>query len=51
MVVANKDIGIEKGQDFSPNKRMQRILSEAAKIATAEARSTYHPKEENVPLR
>ncbi|CAH7116508.1 conserved exported hypothetical protein [Vibrio chagasii] len=42
-----KDIGIEKGQDFSPNKRMQRILLEAAKIATAEARSTYfHPKEE-----
>lgn len=42
-----KDIGIEKGKAFSPDERMQSILSEAAKIATAEARSTYfHPKQE-----
>ena len=42
-----KDIGIEKGKVFAPDKRMQRILSEAAKIATAEVRSTYfHSKEE-----
>jgi hypothetical protein len=42
-----KDIGIEKGKKFAPDPRMQRILTEAAKIATAEARSTYFfPKKE-----
>ncbi|MBM7035258.1 DUF1254 domain-containing protein [Vibrio ulleungensis] len=42
-----KDIGIEKGKEFAPDERMQLILAEAAKIATAEARSTYfHPKQE-----
>jgi hypothetical protein len=42
-----KDIGIEKGKEFAPDERMQQILAEAAKIATAEARSTYfHPKQE-----
>jgi hypothetical protein len=39
-----KRLGIEKGKDFKPDTRMQGILKEAAKIATAEARSTYfHP--------
>lgn len=42
-----KDIGIEKGQAFAPDTRMQKLLTEAAKIATAEVRSTYfHPKKE-----
>ncbi|RJG40272.1 DUF1254 domain-containing protein [Motilimonas pumila] len=41
-----KNLGIEKGKEFTPDARMQRILTEAAKLATAEARSTYfHPKQ------
>ncbi|USD42567.1 DUF1254 domain-containing protein [Vibrio sp. SCSIO 43135] len=39
-------LGIEKGKAFKPDARMARILEEAAKIATAEARSFYfHPDE------
>ena len=39
-----KRLGIEKGKPFEPDARMQGILKEAAKIATAEARSYYfHP--------
>mgnify|MGYP005989726341 CR=1 FL=1 len=41
-----KRLGIEKGKAFKPDTRMQGILKEAAKIATAEARSYYfHPDE------
>ena len=32
-----KDLGIEKGVEFKPDARMQRIFKEAARIATAEA--------------
>lgn len=40
-----KRLGIEKGKTFNPDQRMQGILKEAAKIATAEARSYYfHPR-------
>lgn len=39
-----KRLGIEKGKPFNPDSRMKGILKEAAKIATAEARSYYfHP--------
>ncbi|NMP16106.1 DUF1254 domain-containing protein [Thalassotalea sp. Y01] len=39
-----KRLGIEKGKEFKPDARMQGILKEASKIATAEARSYYfHP--------
>jgi hypothetical protein len=39
-----KRLGIEKGKPFQPDSRMKSILKEAAKIATAEARSYYfHP--------
>lgn len=39
-----KDLGIEKGVEFKPDARMQRILKEAAKIATAEARgANFYP--------
>lgn len=41
-----KRLGIEKGKPFEPDARMQGILKEAAKIATAEARGYYfHPDE------
>ncbi|MPW36117.1 DUF1254 domain-containing protein [Vibrio sp. B1Z05] len=41
-----KSLGIEKGKPFAPDTRMQGILKEASKIATAEARSYYfHPDE------
>jgi hypothetical protein len=41
-----KRLGLEKGKAFKPDTRMQGILKEAAKIATAEARSYYfHPSE------
>ncbi|CAM3971159.1 DUF1254 domain-containing protein [Vibrio neonatus] len=41
-----KRLGIEKGKPFTPDTRMQGILKEASKIATAEARSYYfHPDE------
>ncbi len=39
-----KRLGIEKGKPFEPDSRMKGIFKEAAKIATAEARSYYfHP--------
>ncbi len=39
-----KDLGIEKGVEFKPDARMQRIFREAAKIATAEARgANFYP--------
>lgn len=42
-----KDLGIEKGVEFKPDARMQRIFKEAAKIATAEARgANFYPKKE-----
>ena len=42
-----KDLGIEKGKEFKPDARMQRILIEASKIATAEARgANFYPSEE-----
>ncbi|WOH38641.1 DUF1214 domain-containing protein [Thalassotalea fonticola] len=41
-----KRLGIEKGKPFKPDTRMQGILEEASKIATADARSYYfHPDE------
>lgn len=41
-----KRLGIEKGKAFEPDERMQGILKEASKIASAEARSYYfHPAE------
>lgn len=41
-----KRLGIEKGKPFNPDARMRGVLEEAAKIATAEARSFYfHPGE------
>lgn len=41
-----KRLGIEKGKPFAPDERMKGIFKEAAKIATAEARSYYfHPSE------
>ncbi|WP_434763667.1 DUF1254 domain-containing protein [Vibrio fortis] len=45
-----KDLGIEKGKTFKPDARMQNILSEAAKIASAEARSTYFYPEDNMKV-
>ncbi|WEM40930.1 DUF1254 domain-containing protein [Photobacterium sp. DA100] len=43
-----KRIGIEKGKPFQPDARMQGILEEAAKIATAEARSYYFYPDESL---
>jgi hypothetical protein len=43
-----KRIGIEKGTPFKPDARMQGILEEAAKIATAEARSFYFYPDESL---
>ena len=41
-----KDLGIEKGVEFKPDARMQRIFKEAARIATAEARgANFYPTE------
>ncbi|WP_237334545.1 DUF1254 domain-containing protein [Vibrio breoganii] len=37
-----KRVGIEKGQEFKPNEYQQEVFKEAAKIATAEARSYYY---------
>ncbi|WP_261836038.1 DUF1214 domain-containing protein [Vibrio ishigakensis] len=42
-------IGIEKGKEFNPDERMQRILEEAAKIATADIRSAYHDPNKTRP--
>lgn len=43
-----KRIGIEKGKPFQPDSRMKGILEEAAKIATAEARSFYFYPDESL---
>ncbi|QBY06152.1 DUF1254 domain-containing protein [Thalassotalea sp. HSM 43] len=43
-----KRLGIEKGKAFEPDARMQGILKEASKIATAEARSYYFHPEQSV---
>jgi hypothetical protein len=41
-----KRLGIEKGKPYNPDSRMKGIFKEAAKIATAEARSYYfHPSQ------
>lgn len=45
-----KDLGIEKGKPFAPDERMQAVFSEASKIATAEARSTYFYPEEDMKV-
>lgn len=45
-----QDLGIEKGKAFAPDERMKSVLVEAAKIATAEARSTYFYPEENMKV-
>ncbi|MDK9739441.1 DUF1214 domain-containing protein [Vibrio sp. D404a] len=49
-IAMTKDLGIEKGKAFAPDERMKSILSEAAKIATAEARATYFYPEENMKV-
>ncbi|MBT3770447.1 MAG: DUF1254 domain-containing protein [Acidiferrobacteraceae bacterium] len=42
-------IGIKKGKPFAPDKRMQKILTEGAAIATTVARSImYRPRSESV---
>ncbi len=42
-----KQLGIEKGKEFNPDSRMQRIFKEAAKIATSETRAAnFYPKPE-----
>ncbi|GAL10219.1 hypothetical protein-signal peptide prediction [Vibrio astriarenae] len=43
-------LGIEKGKAFAPDERMKAVLVEAAKIATAETRSTYFYPEENMKV-
>ncbi|WP_394241065.1 DUF1254 domain-containing protein [Vibrio astriarenae] len=45
-----QDLGIEKGKAFAPDERMKAVLVEAAKIATAETRSTYFYPEENMKV-
>jgi len=45
-----QDLGIEKGKAFEPDERMQAVFVEAAKIATAETRSTYFYPEENMKV-
>jgi hypothetical protein len=45
-----KDLGIEKGAEFKPDARMQRIFKEAAKIATAEARGANFYPTKNVKV-
>lgn len=45
-----QDLGIEKGKAFEPDEHMKAVLVEAAKIATAETRSTYFYPEENMKV-
>ncbi|OBT07897.1 hypothetical protein A9264_05350 [Vibrio sp. UCD-FRSSP16_10] len=37
-----KNIGIEKGKSYEPTEYQQQVFTEAAKIATAEVRSSYY---------
>ncbi len=44
-------IGIIKGQPFSPDKRMKKLLTEAATLGVATARAiTYHPRIDGVRI-
>ncbi len=44
-------IGIVKGQPFAPDERMQKVLTEAATLANATARTiTFHPRIEGVRI-
>jgi hypothetical protein len=44
-------IGIVKGQPFQPDKRMKKLLAEAATVGNATARAiTYHPRIDGVSI-